>query len=122
VLLPPRAIIITQETYLPRSLLPLLRNNAPVILVKPHLRTPVNCSAFAYNKKGQKRSDAAARKAQYRASQGIVQAITKLDKNQRSLAIRDALSNPQVREAASVVAFDLSSVANMQLNMQLEQT
>jgi hypothetical protein len=116
--LPPRAIQITQETSLPRSLLPLLHNNAPVILVKPPQLRTVDRSAFAYNKKGQTRSDAAARKAQYRASQGIVKAITKLDKNQQSLALRDALSNPQVREAASAVAFDLSSVANM----QLEQT
>jgi hypothetical protein len=115
--LPLRAIPITQETHLPRSLLPLLHNNAHAILVKPHLQT-VNRSAFAYNKKGQEQLDTAAQKAQYRASQGIVQAIMKLDENQRSLAIQDALSNPQVREAASAVAFNLSSVANM----QLEQT
>jgi hypothetical protein len=104
---------MTQETPLPCSLLPLKHNNAPVYLVKPNLPM-IDHSAFVYNKKGQKQTDAATQKAQYRASQGIVQAITKLDKNQQSLALQDLLSNPKVREAASVVAFDGSSVANMQ--------
>ena len=96
------------------SSLPLKYQGAPVILAKPTLQI-VDHNAFAYNNKGQKRSYAAASKAQYRASQSIVVAINKLKKNERALALRDALSNPSVRETASAIAFDATSVANMHL-------
>jgi hypothetical protein len=109
---------VAQITSLPRSLLPLKYNNVPVVLQKPLVQDAIDDSAFAYNKKGQKRSVSAARQAQWRASQRIVNSITKLEKNERSVALRAALSNPQVREAASAVIFDASSVANR----QLEQT
>jgi hypothetical protein len=118
--LPPRATAVAQITSLPRSPLPLKYNNVPVVLQKPLVQDVIDNSAFAYNKKGQKRSVSAARQAQWRASQRIVNYIPKLEMNERSVAIRAALSNPQVREAASAVIFDASSVANRQLEQTTE--